>query len=147
MAPTEGALGPGPQEAAAPPEGGSGQGASGTTGQGSPASPEEDPAFQAVVGRVGAVAAQEQAHAPAQAVSVAAQSAAVGPGNEVASQAATAQVQEMDQQQPQPFDRAAFKAALMQKITETAPRNMKEADEFKESNQLSSVPGAVPGRY
>ena len=131
-------------EVAASPEGGPGEsggaeGGAGAAGEGSPASPEEDPTFQAVAARVGAAAAQEQVHAPTGAASAAAQAAAVGPTNEVASLAAAGQVEEMNQQQPQPFDRAAFKAALMQKIAEMAPKTLEEADQFKSSNQLASV--------
>ena len=104
-----------------------------------PTSPQEDPAFQAVVQRSQGVAVAQRSHAPAAAGAAAAQAAAVGPSNEVASSAAGAQVGKMDAQEPRQFDRAAFKAALLQKIAQTAPSTLKEADEFKESGKLDTV--------
>ena len=129
-APAEGAA-----EGAAPAEGGAGAAA----GDRAPASPEEDPAFQAVVKRSAGVAKEQRAHAPASDKAAAAQSAASGPSNEVASIAAGAQVGEMDAQEPQAFDRESFKAALLEKIAKTAPRNLKEADDFKDSGKLDAV--------
>jgi hypothetical protein len=129
-APAEGAV-----EGAAPAEGGAGA----VAGDRAPASPEEDPAFQAVVKRSAGVAKEQRAHAPASDKAAAAQSAASGPSNEVASMAAGAQVGEMDAQEPQAFDRESFKAALLEKIAKTAPRNLKEADDFKDSGKLDAV--------
>lgn len=129
-APAEGAA-----EGAAPAEGGAGAAA----GDRAPASPEEDPAFQAVIKRSKGVAKAQRAHAPASNKAAAAQGAASGPSNEVASMAAGAQVGEMDAQEPQAFDRESFKAALLEKIEKTAPRNLKEADNFKDSGKLDAV--------
>jgi hypothetical protein len=129
-APAEGAA-----EGAAPAEGGAGAAA----GDRAPASPEADPAFQAVVKRSKGVAKAQRAHAPASDKAAAAQGAASGPSNEVASMAAGAQVGEMDAQEPQAFDRESFKAALLEKIEKTAPRNLKEADNFKDSGKLDAV--------
>ncbi|MEP7305152.1 MAG: hypothetical protein ABJA98_06510 [Acidobacteriota bacterium] len=108
-----------------------------------PTSPAADPAFQAVVGRARAAAHQLGHNNPAKLKAAEAQAAAVGPPNEVASQAAAAQVGKMDAQEPQPFDRAGFKTALVAKITEITPKNLKEADEFKKSGGAASVKGAV----
>ena len=129
-APEEGAA-----EGAAPAE----AGADGAVGDRAPASPEEDPAFQAVVKRSKGTAKEQRAHAPASDKAAAAQGAASGPPNEVASMAAGAQVGEMDAQEPQAFDRESFKAALLEKIEKTAPRNLKEADDFKDSGKLDAV--------
>jgi hypothetical protein len=104
-----------------------------------PASPQEDPAFQAMVQRSQGVAMAQRSHAPAASKAAAAQAAAAGPANEVASSAAGAQVGKMDAQEPRQFDRAAFKAALLQKIAQTTPSTLKEADEFKESGKLDTV--------
>jgi hypothetical protein len=92
-----------------------------------------------VVKRSAGVAKEQRAHAPASDKAAAAQSAASGPSNEVASMAAGAQVGEMDAQEPQAFDRESFKAALLEKIAKTAPRNLKEADDFKDSGKLDAV--------
>ena len=45
----------------------------------------------------------------------------------------------MDQQQPKPFDRAAFKAALLKKIADTAPKTLEQADDFKKDKKLDAV--------
>ena len=52
----------------------------------------------------------------------------------------------MDAQEPQPFDRAAFKAALLQKIADTAPKTLEEADEFKDSGKLDAVKGEMTSK-
>jgi hypothetical protein len=118
----------------------------GAIGEKSPASAEEDPAFQQMVGRAKGVAARQKAHVPAAAKSAEAQAAAVGPSNEVSSKAAAGQVQEMDQQQPKPFNRVAFKAALMQKIAAITPKNLEEADKFKESGKVAAMKGDLTAK-
>jgi len=105
----------------------------------SPASPQEDQAFQSVVEKTKGAAANQQDHAPAQTNSKQAQDAAKGPANEVESEAQGRQVDEMAQQQPGTFDAASFKKALMDKIADAAPKNLKEADNFKNNNKIDSV--------
>ena len=131
----------GPAGGETPPEGGDGAvGESGMAGGGGSAgTPEEDPSFQAMAGKTKSVSAQQQAHPPAEVASSAAQSAAIAPPTEVASKAQANQVGEMEQQPAGTFDKAAFKAALMQKIADMAPKNLEEADEFKGSGKLASV--------
>ncbi len=104
-----------------------------------PISPENDPGFQKVVQHTKKIAAKEKAHASAKVKSAEIQAAAVGPSNEVASKAAAGQVQEMDQAAPKPFDGALFKAALIIKIESITPKNLKEADELKESGKVKSI--------
>jgi hypothetical protein len=108
-----------------------------------PTSPHEDPGFQAVVARVRAVAEQQGHNNPAQLKAAQAQAAASGPVNDVASQAAAAQVGKMGAQEPNPFDKNAFKAALWKKISEVAPTNLEEADDFKESGKVGEIKGAL----
>ncbi len=115
-------------------------------GKKSPASPAQDPAFKAVVERTKTAANKQKQHPPAKNKAAEAQAAAKSPANEIASKAAGNQVQQMDQQQPKPFDRKAFKAALLSKIQATVPKNLKEADEFKESGKLSTVKGDLTGQ-
>ena len=103
------------------------------------ASPESDPAFVAVVHNVKSVAKGQKVHAPAAAKAAAAHDAVVSPSNEVPSRAAAKQTDVIDQQQPKPFNRAAFKAALLQKIKDTAPKTLEDADNFKKDNKLSGV--------
>ena len=108
-----------------------------------PKSPHEDPGFLAVVARVKAAAERQGHNNPAQTKAAQAQAAASGPANDVASQAAAAQVAKMGAQEPKPFDKKAFKAALLKKISEVAPTNLKEANEFKESGKAAEIKGAV----
>ncbi|MCP4368489.1 MAG: hypothetical protein GY797_10330 [Deltaproteobacteria bacterium] len=113
------------------------------TGEKSPSSPGEDPAFQAVVKRAKGVAARLGHNTPAQARAAEAQAAAPGPPNELTSGAAANQVNEMDAEQPKPFDRTAFKAALMEKIASITPKTLEEADKFKNSGKVASIKGEV----
>lgn len=108
-----------------------------------PASPEEDPAYRAVIARTRAVARRQGHNNPAARKAAEAQAAATGPTNEVASQAAASQVAKIDAQQPKPFDKAGFKAALLAKIAEVTPKTQKEADEFKQSGKVGRVKTAV----
>ena len=115
----------------------------GAVGKAPTSSPHEDPGFQAVVARVRAVAERQGHNNPAQLKAAQAQAAASGPANDVSSQAAAAQVGKMGAQEPNPFDKNAFKAALWKKISEVAPTNLEEADEFKESGKVGEIKGAV----
>lgn len=117
-------------------------GAAAAEGERAPASPEEDPAFQAVVARSEAVAAQQGHNTPAQAMAAQAQAAAVAP-NEVSGIAAANQVAEMNQQQPKPFDSASFEKALLAEINKITPRNLKEANEFKQSGKVGTIKGTL----
>ncbi|HEX5859371.1 MAG TPA: hypothetical protein VFY91_14800 [Microbacterium sp.] len=94
-------------------------------------------------GKAGAAGGKAKAHRPAAAGAAAAQAAAVPPGNEVASQAAGAQVEEMGAQQPGSFDRKAFIAAVQKAIDAAAPKNLEEADDFKGSGKAAQVKGEV----
>ena len=59
----------------------------GTGGEKAPASPEEDPGFQAVIKRAKGVAAKQRSHPPATAKAQEAQAAAEAPASEVESKA------------------------------------------------------------
>jgi hypothetical protein len=115
-------------------------------GEKAPASPEEDPGFQAVVNTTKEVAHQKKKHAPADKKAGEAQAAAEPPSNEVDSKAQANQVGEMEQAETPTFDAAAFKAKLMQRIADMAPKTLEEADNFKNNNQLDSVKGELSGQ-
>ncbi|MBD2504559.1 eCIS core domain-containing protein [Anabaena azotica] len=115
-------------------------------GEKAPASPEEDPGFQAVVNTTKEVAHQKKKHAPAEKKAGEAQAAAEPPGNEVDSKAQANQVGEMEKAETPAFDAAAFKAKLMQRIADMAPKTLEEADNFKNNNQLDSVKGELSGQ-
>ncbi|KYC36087.1 hypothetical protein WA1_40830 [Scytonema hofmannii PCC 7110] len=107
--------------------------------QKAPASPQEDPAFQAVTSNAQTVAKEQQEHQPAEEKAEEAQAAAEPPTNEVDSKAQANQVGEMQQTETPEFDAAAFKAKLMERIADMAPKTLEEADEFKNDNKLDSV--------
>ena len=70
-------------------------------------------------------------HQPPQAGAAAAQAGREPPGNDAASQAAAAQVDEMGEQQPGTFDRKAFIDAVRKAIEAAAPKTLEEAADFK----------------
>ncbi|MEH2037995.1 eCIS core domain-containing protein [Nostoc sp.] len=115
-------------------------------GKKAPTSPEDDPAFQAVAGTTKEVAGLEKKHPPANSKAQEAQAAAQPPGNEVDSKAQANQVGEMQQAPTPGFDAAAFKAKLMERIADMAPKNLEEADNFKNNNKLDSVKGDLSGQ-
>ncbi|MDZ8091406.1 MAG: DUF4157 domain-containing protein [Nostoc sp. DedQUE05] len=115
-------------------------------GKKAPTSPEDDPAFQAVVGTTKEVAGLEKKHPPANSKAQEAQAAAQPPGNEVDSKAQANQVGQMQQAPTPGFDAAAFKAKLMQRIADMAPKNLEEADNFKNNNKLDSVKSDLSGQ-
>jgi hypothetical protein len=111
----------------------------------SPASPEQDAGFQAVAGKVKSAGAKQAAHAPAAAKAKSAQDAAVSPPAELAGKAQGTSVGKMQQAETPAFDAADFKARLMERIAQLAPKNAQEADSFKESGKVEGVKGAMKG--
>ena len=83
-------------------------------------------------GRSKGAAGGAKAHTPAKAGAANAQGAAAPPSNDASSQAQAAQVDEMSTKEPGAFDREAFIAAVKQAIEKQAPKNLEEADEFKD---------------
>ncbi|MBD2503797.1 eCIS core domain-containing protein [Anabaena azotica] len=116
------------------------------SGNKAPASPAQDPAFQAVVKKAQAAASQQKQHPPAKSKTAEAQAAALPPANDITSKAAGKQVQQMDQQQAKAFNRDAFKTALLAKIEAAAPKNLEQVDKFKESGKLGAVKAALAGQ-
>jgi hypothetical protein len=110
-----------------------------------PTSPEEDPAYLSVVARVKTVARQQGHNTSAQQKAKEAQAAAPGPATEVEDAAAGRQVGKIAEQEPAPFDRVKFKTALLERIEAVTPKNLKEADEFKEDNKAGAIKGEVAG--
>ncbi|NJM47379.1 MAG: DUF4157 domain-containing protein [Alkalinema sp. RU_4_3] len=100
-----------------------------------------DPGFKAVVDRTQKAAKQQKQHIPAATKAKQAQAAAKSPGNEVASKASAKQVEQMDAAKPKAFNRSAFKSALLAKIAAIAPKNLKEADDFKSSGKVGGLKG------
>ena len=71
--------------------------------------------------------------------------AAKGPTNEVASKAAANQVEDMGEQKPKGFDRAAFITAVHAAIERASHKNLKEVDDFKDSGKAGELKGQVVG--
>ncbi|MFC6723688.1 hypothetical protein ACFQE1_04675 [Halobium palmae] len=139
-----------PAETSMSPEGdavgvGEGEATEAPTAGAAPKSPGEDPAFAAVVEQVEGVARRQRTHPPAASASADAQAAAQGPTDEVESKAKAAQVDEMDTEEPNAFDKEAFKQALAAKIESVAPSTLKQADEFEQSNDLPELKRSVGG--
>lgn len=107
--------------------------------------PQQDPRFQGVTAKTKQVATKEKQHAPANTKAAEAQAAALAPANDASSQAAAAQVGKMSAQKPGTFNKGAFIAALNQAITQIAPKNQEEADEFKQSGKAGDLKGQVTG--
>ena len=106
--------------------------------------PHADPAFQAMKGKSQTAAGGSKTHTPAPAGAANAQGAAVPPANDMSSQAQAAQVDEMSTKEPGAFDRAAFIAAVKEAVDNSAPKNLEEADEFKDGG-AAEVKGKVTG--
>lgn len=105
----------------------------------------QDPAFQRVKHKVQVAGGANRAHAPAGAKAAQAQGAAVSPPAEMRGLAADKHVQTMDAQQPRPFSREKFKAALLGKIRDTAPKTLGEAAKFKEEGKLAGAKAELHG--
>lgn len=115
-------------------------------GDRAPASPAEDPGFQAVTGKIGKVAKREKSHAPAGKKTKEAQKAAAAPAAEIEARAQFNQVGEMEKAETPGFDEAGFKKQLMERIKAAAPSTMAEADNFKENNALGGVKVEMQGQ-
>src|SRR5205823_13387430 len=128
------------------PAGAGAEGAAETAAEGpSGAGPESDPGFAQMQSRAHGAAAATKAHRPAAEKVAEAHGAAVPPANDVASQAAGAQVGKMSAAPPGAFDKKAFMDAVRKAIEAAAPKNLEEADDFKGSGKAGQVKGQVSG--
>lgn len=101
----------------------------------SPKTPEEDPAFGAVIGKAGAAAKKQKSHDAPETKSSAAQKASVVPEQlDRDSQAGANQVGTMSQQKAKPFNAEAFKTQLMNRVVEALPKNDKQTVEMYEDS-------------
>jgi hypothetical protein len=107
--------------------------------------PHDDPGFKAMKGATKGAGVRSKTHQPAAEGAATAQGAAVPPGNDVASQAAAAQVEEMGKQQPGVFDKKAFVAAVKKAIDAATPKNLEEVEEFKGSGKAGEAKEQVQG--
>ncbi|RBQ15178.1 HPC2 multi-domain protein [Spongiactinospora rosea] len=112
-----------------------------------PRSPGADPKFQALrkdVDRkkktIGA------AHPPAVAEAGAAQEAAEAPADDQEARGKAAHAEDMDAARPKEFDKQKFIQAVKKAIADKAPKNLDEADKFRESGKAEEVKTEVQGK-
>lgn len=110
-----------------------------SAGGGGAHAPNADPDFQAVKARAGTLAAGQSAHASAATKAGEAANAAASPPGELESQAEANHLSVIEQAQSKPFGRHEFKAALLDRIAQSVPKNLQEADNFKNNNRLGDV--------
>lgn len=108
-----------------------------------PPEPDRDAGLQVVLGQVRGAGASQRAHGPPEAKAAEASAAAQGPPGEVAAMASARQVGVMDQQEAPPFNRQAFITQLTGRIEDVTPKNLEEADNFKENDRVGSLMGTL----
>ena len=111
----------------------------------SPASPDEDPAFQKVVGKTKATAKKQKHHDPAETKATDAQKASPAAPKEAESVAKERKTDGMDEagKKDKPFDSKSFKAELLKKIEDATPKTLEDAADFKENNKVGEVKTAM----
>ena len=114
----------------------------------SPASPDEDPAFQKVVGKTKATAKQQKHHDPAETKATDAQKASPAAPKEAESVAKERKTDGMDEagKKDKPFDAKSFKAELLKKIEDVTPKTLEDAADFKENNKVGEVKSVMSGK-
>ena len=114
----------------------------------SPASPQQDAQFLAVIKKGKQRATEQRTHEDAGKKSADAQAAAKAVPNEAESKAQERKTGSMDgvAQVETMFDEESFKKDLLQKIADVTPKNLEEADEFKDNNRIGEVKTAMGGK-
>lgn len=111
-----------------------------------PRSPEEDPEFQAVKQDTDVVAKGQRKHGKVDKKVAESHDAAVEPKAAIVGKGQERHVGEMQKAPTPDFDAAGFKQALLERIAALAPKNLEEADEFKENDKLGSVKNTMGNR-
>ena len=104
-----------------------------------PPSPQADPKFKKVVGRLEMLSKQEKSHEPAPKKVAAARAASVPPENDRSSRAQANQVEVMDQQEAKKPDKDDFLSLLRKALESIAPKNMEETEEFKKKGKAGQL--------
>ena len=86
------------------------------------------------------------AHPPPASKANAAQAAAKPPADDKQAQGKAANAEKMNAAKPGTFDKVAFIAAVNKAISEQAPKNLDEADNFGDSGKADAVKGQVQGQ-
>jgi hypothetical protein len=111
-----------------------------------PAEPQADPKFKVLKGGVSQEATRQKDHPPAKAKAAEAGAAAQGPTDELAAKASAAKVDDLSQQKPKGFDKAAFIAGVHQAIEKATPKSMEEVDDFSKGDKAGQIKGEVVGK-
>ncbi|MUN61963.1 hypothetical protein GMA12_02180 [Kocuria sediminis] len=111
-----------------------------------PASPQNDPRFQAVAAKVAGQGRQLRQHPAPRAEARQAAKAAVPPATDKEAQAKAAQAETMTTARPGGFDKAGFIAAVKAAIAAQAPKNLEQAEKFGESGKAEAVKAQVAGK-
>ncbi|HWO60595.1 MAG TPA: hypothetical protein VNO31_11240, partial [Umezawaea sp.] len=109
--------------------------------------PAGDPKFAAVKRDV----AQKKrtvatSHPPPRKEAVSAQDAAVPPRDDAVAQGKTANAEKMNDAAPKAFDKTAFIKAVEKAIADRAPKNLKEAEKFPDSEKPAEIKTEVQDR-
>ncbi len=99
--------------------------------------------YKAFEGRFKLEAKESRDHEPAGKPVKEAQDAVEMPLGETEARAGANQATTRESAEQPPFDGAALKAQLLEKITALAPKSAEEADEFKDQGKADGVQGAV----
>jgi hypothetical protein len=114
----------------------------------SPGSPDEDAAFQRVIGRTKTTAKKQKHHDPAESKAMDAQKASPAAPKEAESVAKERKTDGMDEagKKDKPFDSKSFKAELLKKIEDATPKTLEDAADFKENNKVGEVKSVMSGK-
>lgn len=85
-------------------------------------------------------------HPPPRKEAASAQDAAVPPRDDEVAQGKTANAEKMNEAKPKEFDKAAFIRAVEKAIADRAPKNLKEAEKFPDSDKPAEIKTEVRGR-
>ncbi|PPK65551.1 hypothetical protein V5P93_005024 [Actinokineospora auranticolor] len=85
-------------------------------------------------------------HPPPREEAVSAQDAAVPPKDDAVAQGKAANAEKMNEAEPKGFDKAAFIEAVAKAVADRAPKNLKEAEKFPDSEKPAEINTEVRGR-
>ena len=112
------------------------------SGDQAPATPEADPAFQAVIKQSKQQADQQASHQSPKSAAEEAQTAAVDPDQQMR-EAQAGKMDNLSAKKPKPFDRKVFEDSLLEKLNLVKPKNADQADNFASSGKTDDIKNAL----
>ena len=112
------------------------------SGDQAPATPEADPAFQAVIKQSKQQADQQSSHQSPKSAAEEAQTAAVDPDQQMR-EAQAGKMDDLNAKKPKPFDRKVFEDSLLEKLNLVKPKNADQADNFASSGKTDDIKNAL----